>query len=449
MKINSDRYSSKNAISLFSEETCMKTKLVWVFNLVLCLTFARNDQTYAQPQVEVLNMVFSYDGGRIAVTMSDALRIYDSNFNLVAERLHPSPDILYVNSWSHDGNQLIGGNTIYDANTLQSVRTIPDIFGAAGWGGNGASILANRDLETFVILDAQTNQVLETIPTPPADFYLWSPDQQYLATPNGEGITIVRATNQATVTRYPLNAATSFSAFAWSEDSRYILVSVVVDVPVGTPGSFTTTANESLPLLDPTPPSITNTPSTAKMNALYVVDIGDGNITQTIQPFVDQPRRLYVRGQWVIAISNNNGVSAWDLTTGVVTDQFTLNMDIGVHSVSPLGGRLVFNPNPTRAIQPANSTTTRWIISDNTGALNVILPITAPQKISEILDQCNLTVRVEQSTELLVDRQQWSELVNQVSRLNTTQDNEGCLADVVSIANTIQNSSLVMPTPTP
>lgn len=385
--------------------------------LILFFSLLPIDRLIAQTQPSISSLIFSPDGSKILLNTSNAIEIYDANFQLLVSLPHDdlnNPRRAF--SWSPDGTKLkVDFNQIYDAETLQLVQTIDSgRWGMGGWNSDGTLMWA-RDPEKvgLVLIDTALDQIVQHIST--GELFIeaaaWSPDSEYFITFAGSKLIVMNVQHGGIVARYDLGYYVQTAA--WSPNSQQIATSLLVN-PENMPISY----------------------------AIHLVDTNTGNVSEKIDGLEGSPSGLFfsLDGDQLTALVGTNIVRTWDLETGQLIDEHIFGTGIGAMDQSPYGGRLIMETDSTKELTvsvPPDAKPSERLTTYLEDSIQMIVPAPSIEKLTDIVALCDLTVTANSVLETLIHNEQFQEFVNEVSGFGDAQMNPGCKADALAVAHAI------------
>jgi dipeptidyl aminopeptidase/acylaminoacyl peptidase len=396
-----------------------------VLTLLLSVVSGFQFTTGQEPYPDIgLDLEWSPDGTALAIFASNGLFIYDRNFQLLRYREQDNNNTSF-GEWSSDGTKLLVGNQVWNADTLDTLFTMPTT--PLGWNHNNSQLFGFVDQgKSIGIFDAKDANLAKSIPL---DFQLesvsWSWDGNKFASAIGKDLVIIDADKTKTV-RYS-QPVSSIGTYLWSPDSQRIAYNAVSEVSSGTPGS--------IPTVDP---------STAVMYNLHIADANTGQVLYIFDSLTGHLGLAWSEKTARLAgVASTGDIYIWDantltlLTASSISNRTTFSI-----AYSPYGGVLAIGiyPNANSQIpstlQPTFESvkaTTR--IANNT--VQLIIPEASLEYLNTIQSLCS------QRSDMLFNfivpqiKDMLNDYIEQVKVASTDQILPGCAADLIAVAEAI------------
>ena len=322
--------------------------------------------------------------------------------------------------WSPDGSRFSVGRNIVDAQTLDIILTLEAVSGVGGWSPDGAQVLAWANDTQLGLFDTTTGKLVRMVPVgdEKPDAVGWSPDGEYFALVQPTGETdIINAEDGRHITTIPMEYP---MGLRWSPDSRYLAAGFVESVEPGTPGILPDAASP-------------------RLASVVVWEALTGNIVQRFEGLLNwaavirwHPQRPEIAAGTPIGL-----VYVWNIETGQQIDLLSTIGGSGILDYSPFGGRLVVGGSilhqdildaQREALYPGHS---QWIHSLVDNVLVLTVPDPSLERLAAIQSACvDTAVGIPQSE---------AELGNYITQIESISIKPGCAADLVAVAQALQN----------
>ncbi len=391
-------------------------KMISLIVMMTLFSLIFSPRSFAQSEPYIFFMVFSPDGSKLVINTSEAINVYDTNFQLLASLPHDDPKMPhYAFSWSPDGTKLkVDANEIYDANTLQLLKTVQSgNWAMGGWNADG-TLMDARDPKSvgLVLIDPIRDQIVKHISTEDRYFesFAWSPDNRHFAAFVGKWLVVIGVDEGSIVAEYHLNDF--IETLVWTPNSQQVAASLILDT------------------------------NSSPSYAMDMIDIASGHVTRRIDGLERAPNPLFFSpdGKQLTVVIGTNIIRTWDVQTGQLIDEHIFGTGIRAVDQSPYGGRLMMTIDSSKPLTipvPPNDNSAALLTSFLDGSLQMIVPAPSAQKLIDTLAFCDLDSATRSTLETLITTQQFQSFVNTVMRLGNTQINQGCKADVLAIADSL------------
>jgi WD40 repeat protein len=371
----------------------------------------------------------------------------------------PEEDLVYVLStaWSPDGTQIVTGNSIgnleiWDVASKALVHTLrghaQEIM-TLKWSPDGTQIASGSPDGTIRIWDALNGELTNTIEFSRPDGVLraildidWSPDSALIAGARETGQVIIwdACTGER---RASYSHAGMVLTVAWSPTGNIVASGGLLgdmllwDVTGQSISTFTPVSSSLSGSID----SIAWSPDGERIAVAKGLLPGQAGVdvynfsTQELLFRIPQASEDFAFVRWSrngteLAISNPDGVTIVNSSTGLVVEQLSDGHIFDSIDWSPYGGRLaVRNSNS----QPVASTS-RW-----DSAVQIVVPSPSLERLQAIADACNAPAAVEQSLIASLQADQLSNFITQVEALSESTIPPACAADLIAVAEALQS----------
>jgi hypothetical protein len=405
------------------------------FCSLVCILFI-SQVTYAQPAT-FYDYLWSPDGSRFIVMVRNEstviATVYDAQWQPLASRqipccfatFSPDGDFLMVNSAPAE---------IWDTDTLQTVRILPNLMGLAGWSPDGT------ELVSFIpgppagmrIYSAEDGRLLREFTPSNAsawgapEFRALSPNWAYVAAGFSDQLALLDPiTGQQIGSNYQLDG--NIENFSWSSDSTRLILSLGKRVPEGTLGSLPAQGS----------------PGQYYLNSIVLLEISTGNITTlksgfqfTASPLSWSPDDRH------IAIGLDGALYTMDSTDGNLIESFNVTPYLAFIGWSPSGGRLLMGLESNTpydlnlndgTVSPAVPRST-FAESELGGLIQVLVPLASPERLQAITDACGLQPAADQALTAEISTQDYAGFTTQLEALPDDALPPACRADLLAVA---------------
>jgi WD40 repeat protein len=409
------------------------------FCSLLCVLFI-SQITFAQPAT-FYDYAWSRDGSRLVVMVRNEstviATVYDAQWQPLASRQIPCCGV----SLSPDGNLLMVNSApaeIWDTDTLQTVRVLPDVVGLAAWSPNGTELATGTtDLPGgLMIYNAADGRLLREFTTSTASAWGWayppvrSPNGiYYVAGLSNQLVLLDALTGQQIGANHQLDG--DIEAFRWSSDSTRLVISLRKLVPEGTAGSFP--RGDGVGSYD--------------LRSIVVFEISSGT-TSTLRSGFRYPALLLM---WspddrYIATGLDGILYTMDAVSGNLIESFNLPPYFTVIDWSPFGGRLLtglesnstFDASPNNEIASLAVSRSTFVETELGGLIQVLVPLASPERLQAISDACGLAPAADTALTAELSTQDYAGFTTQLEALPESALPPGCRADLLAVAAALE-----------
>jgi WD40 repeat protein len=354
------------------------------------------------------SLSWSPDGTELALVSDNGLFIYDRNNRLLRYQLEGIPYAYALNGWSPDGNHLLLGNRIIDAQSLQTIREIPGY--PRGWIDAGRQVFTITP-DHLKIINIEDGTIAGEMPLDiQIEEAFASPDGTKIATSVANGLFVFDVNRREMI----VESTYAFRAIGrpvWSPDSSWIAFSGLYQA---NNGDWRATLN--------------------------IVEANTGNLLLNYEaPHIGFLSWAAQTNRIVGVSGATNEIYVWDANTLQLlsTSSFAGEFTGDDAMLSPFGGVLAIGIVPSNESVTSNHQTSSQFLVANT--LLIAVPDVSLESIQTLTDRCNLPAQ----TEATLDQQAATDLTafaTQVAALSNTQIPPACRADLLAVAAALQAS---------
>jgi Tol biopolymer transport system component len=392
--------------------------------------------TFAQTAT-FYSYLWSQDGSRFVVMTLNttfSATVYNDQWQPLASREIPCCGA----TLSPDGKSLVVNSApaeIWDTDTLQTIRVLPNLMGAAGWSPDGTELVAfdANPGGGIKLYSAADGRLLRDFTGPNSAFAdwsygpRWSPNGAYFAAGSGSRLVLLDPiTGQQIGSNYQLDG--DIEGFNWSSDSTKLVISLTKLVPEGTMGSF--------PRGDGW--------NSHDLRSIVVFEISTGNI-MTLRRGSRYPasRLLWSPDDRYIVTNLDGNFYTIDSTNGSLVERFSITPNFTLIGWSPDGGRLLtglstnapYDPTLWGTTIPPVAPRSTFAKTELGGLIQVLVPAASPERMQAILSECSSDTRLQASADTLLDAGQYPQFITQLDETTTLP--ASCAADLRVMAEAL------------
>jgi WD40 repeat protein len=404
----------------------MKSQIIALM-LTMLITFTNGLWAHEDNQEYVSSVAWSPDGSKIA-SASDTgnVQLWDTVTSEVLLEFQGHVGTITTISWSPNSTRLATASPedkverIWDATTGALITELSgDRFyeGVAfvRWNPNGTNLVSvvgvadGGSLLHFWSVENNSFQALPTTYNVSAYDLAWSPDGTKLAIADYRGVFVFDDFSMANIE--PRVIAPFRFTVAWGPDGTKLAVSDV------------------------------------RSGVVDILDADGGQVLTTIQG----PARTSENGiaslTWtsdgitLILDEYSGTVQSWNAVTGELLETLSLNRQGGrfLMSLSPYGGRLALG-NSASVSDTASIQVDKGVIQTfGDGAVQIVVPAPSRERLQAIAEACNAPTAVEQALAADIQADNLTAFVAQVESLPENTIPAACAADLIAVAEALQN----------
>lgn len=409
--------------------------------LVIPILIGSQKEMWAQSNQSpfVYAVEWSESGDVVVVVRRDGITVYDRAYQPVSFRPFP-PDITFRVPdvvLSPDGSYILVNTDVWSTDTLELVTALqePDVLPySAQWNPNSTQIAlrsgAGRETRIYNVADGSILRRFDQGVWGNGFTPAWSSNELYFATLNSmTTVSILDALSGMTITEFSLNVDRIMGMW-WSPDITHLAVYTLLEVPVGTPGSFPIVGRVD--------------DSKAHLTSIYIVEALTGSISTFIEtvPGVVKSLAWNRSGSQIAAETSFNGILIWNTKAGMLEDSFpsppSSPLSLGFSS---LGGRLFLGRNPALPLPSGTLGSFQPMSNYQQDYLNdvvvMVMPAPSPGKLSDIISQCDLPSEVNQSLESSIGSNDLAGFLQQIGSLSDNQISPDCRDELTAVAEAL------------
>lgn len=401
-------------------------KILELLLLLVTLFFPSVVMSQARSLPYVTPPRWSPDGSKVAVTINNTVEVWDATTEQVVHVLRGHTDFVASVAWSPDNSMLATASSdqtvklwsATDGTLLHILSGHNDSVTAVTWSPDGSQVVSSglESEPSLFVWDPITGDLLFTHSGGTIVDMAFSPDGQRLALSSSLVFSIIDGESLAPIVQSPRVecCANQMYSIAWSPDGNTLAT-----------GSI----NGLVTLWDA---------STAQMlmqfmtNRYYQPDSRD----------VDNLALSWVRdvaftpdGSTVLSVSGDGTVREWQTATGILIQE-THIAPLFTAVWSPYSGRLaVWEPTAQKAADLSNG----QVFDPNTGEFTIVVPAPSRERLQAIAEACIPPTAVEQALTASIEADQLTDFVAQVEALPEDAIAPACAADLIAVAEALQN----------
>ncbi len=394
--------------------------------LVGYLTWLATQVTAQNSQVNrVTGIAWSPDGSKLATGDSDgAVGIWSAETSRLALPFQGHTGSVYAIAWNPDGSKLASGG--YDDMTVQiwdtaSGQLLTTLYGHEDhvsrviWTADGSRLLstAPEGSQNLRVWDSATGKLIAAYHIGTAGQMAWSPDGSKIALAGLAGILILDGTTFKLLSRFDvtnMGSGAMLSSVAWSPNGSKIAS-----------GS----ANGTIRLWNV---------QTGQVLASFGVDDQATNwYMSSVNSMTFSPD-----GSKLLSSSGGGAIRSWNVATGQMLGSMQAKdpSPALLYSAawSPYGGRLALGGRVVSTAAAASPQTQ----GSGGDAVQIIVPFPSLDELQAISKCCVAQSDVQQRLTSRIDPAKLADFVSEVKRLPKEQIPPACAADMIAVADALQ-----------